>query len=271
MRGLRHAIKSMLCLNLHKRFFVYTPGKYNSFILFPLPPYFSVYIVRLGDREIYMRNVQWVHCVIRSEWALALFQPAAISGNSLSGNEHYSHLLFILFQIVLEAIIPVYCCISVSLSLSFFVFVVVVNFNNRDSLQIVILPCILCNSANITLIMLLKLYSCSKSFSNVTIDHGSPFQPPGVLQKTSRPATVSLWNWFEWNQINADHHFSRSRGSKTLESTKMASLHITSRGYFSSTRNKRGKVSDSAQAYVRASVSRWSVSRVIIAYYRILY
>lgn len=161
--------------------------------------------------------------------------------------------------------------LSFSLSLFFVFVVVVVNFNNRDSLQIAILPCILCNSANITLITLFKLYSCSKSFSNVTIDHGSPFQPPGVLQKTSWPATVSLRNWFEWNQINADHHFSRSRGSKTLESTKMASLHITSCGYFSSTRNKRGKVSDSAQAYAWASVSRWSVSRVIIAYYRILY
>lgn len=56
-------------------------------------------------------------------------------------------------------------------------------FNNCDSLQIAILPYIFCNPPNITLIMPFKLNSCSKSFSNVTIDHGSQFQPPRVLQR----------------------------------------------------------------------------------------
>lgn len=90
----------------------------------------------------------------------------------LSGSGHYSHLLFILFQLKGNN-----TNILLYFSLSF-----VVNINNCDSLQIAILPCIFCNPPNITVIMPFKLYSCSKSFSNVTIDHGSQFQPPRVLQ-----------------------------------------------------------------------------------------
>lgn len=66
-------------------------------------------------------------------------------------------------------------------------FCLFVRFNNRDSLQIAILPCIFSNPPNITLITPFKLYSCSKSFSNVTIDHGSQFQPPRVLRRRLGP------------------------------------------------------------------------------------
>lgn len=193
--------------------------------------------------------IQWI-CKQCNSLSMVTHCFPASSCFPLSASERYSHLLFILLQLTFRGnntsillFFRFYFCLRVCSC---------VNFNNRDSLQIAILPCIFRNPPNTALVMPFKLYSCSKSFSNVSIDHGSQFQPPRVLAKTSRPATVSLRNWFEWNEINADHHFSHSRGSKTLESTKMASLHITSLGYFSPARNKRGGTrmpADSAAAW----------------------